>query len=130
MTMKIQFFWQKKQDHTQATISLSILPYSTQDLDIHQGDDGASQLPQAAGGRIRSGHCFELQTDDPVRRPLPSFRLLQLQWFLQRIAGMAGAADIDWPPYSDLDPYEDPYEEIPGLDLDEARSSSLASSDP
>lgn len=34
-----------------------------------------------------------METDDPEARPLPSFELLRLQWFLQRVTGMADAAE-------------------------------------
>jgi hypothetical protein len=43
--------------------------------------------------RIKSGDLFELKTDDPDARPLPSMKLLEMRWFLQRVMGMAGAAD-------------------------------------
>ncbi|KAJ5113178.1 hypothetical protein N7456_001712 [Penicillium angulare] len=42
---------------------------------------------------IRSGHIFIVTTDDPVRKPLPSFELLELQWHLTRIAVMQGAGE-------------------------------------
>lgn len=32
-------------------------------------------------------------TDNPRARPLPSFELLEMQFFLQCISGMAGAAE-------------------------------------
>jgi hypothetical protein len=56
----------------------------------------------------------ELKTDDAIERPLPSFKLLEMQWFLQRVIGMAGATG----PYEDW-LYQDPDEEIsnPGLDM-------------
>jgi hypothetical protein len=34
-----------------------------------------------------------METDDADVRPLPSFELLRLQWFLQRVTGMANAAE-------------------------------------
>jgi hypothetical protein len=43
---------------------------------------------------------------------------------------MAGAADIDWPPYSDSGSDYPDSEEIPGLTLDEAGDSSLVSIEP
>jgi hypothetical protein len=49
--------------------------------------------------RQESGQRIKIHTDDPDKKPLPSFELLELQWFLQRIQGMAGAADIDWPSF-------------------------------
>jgi hypothetical protein len=123
-TLKVQFFWQKKQG-TQATISLSALPYSTKDLDEYKGDYGMSRLLHSNRQFLKSGDYFELQTDDPVQRPLPSLKLLEMQWALQRIAGMAGAADMDWPSCSELDPDED----MPDLTLDEVGDTSLMSSD-
>ena len=74
--------------------------------------------------RIKSGDFFKLKTDDAEARPLPSFALLEMQWFLTRVVGMAGAAgpyDPDWD--ADLD------EEIPNLGLDEFRDTSFVSTD-
>jgi hypothetical protein len=41
---------------------------------------------------LRSGDTLTLITDDPVNKPLPSFKLLHMQWILQRITAMSGAA--------------------------------------
>jgi len=46
-------------------------------------EDGLAQL-------IRSGDMFTLTTDDPDKKPLPSFKLLELQWILQKITAMSG----------------------------------------
>ena len=32
-------------------------------------------------------------TDDPVNKPLPNIRLLQMQWVLQRLAAICGSAE-------------------------------------
>jgi hypothetical protein len=132
MTLEVQFFWQKKQTDTQQTMSLLTTPSSTEGLDQNIGAFGSAarlvQLPRNGINDIRSiqsGDLFKLQTDDPETKPLPSFQLLELQWFLQRIQGMAGAADINWSPYSDFS--SDDEEEIPDLLLDEVRESSLVS---
>ncbi|KAK9489245.1 hypothetical protein V1508DRAFT_458612 [Lipomyces doorenjongii] len=55
-------------------------------------------------------------TNDPTTKPLPSFQLLEMQWFLQRVAGMAGAADSE--------------EEIPELRPGDVGDSSLISIGP
>jgi hypothetical protein len=102
-TLKVQFFWQKKQKDTQATMSLLTTPFSTEDLDHNEGAvdtgelvlfDCRTKIP------LKSGDFFELKTNDSIERPLPSFKLLEMQWFLQRVVGMAGAAgpydDEDW----------------------------------
>lgn len=44
---------------------------------------------------ISSGHIFTIKTDDPEKRPLPSFELLEMQWYLTRIVTMQGAGEDD-----------------------------------
>jgi len=99
------------------------MPLSTEGLD--HSDNKTSIFRQDSGQRIKSGDYFKIQTDDPDKKPLPSFELLELQWFLRRIQGMAGAADIDWPCFSESGWESD--ENIPGLDLDAIEGSSLLS---
>jgi hypothetical protein len=41
---------------------------------------------------IQSGDIFILTTDDPDNKPLPNWELLEMQWFLQRVTAMSGAA--------------------------------------
>jgi len=143
--LKVQFFWQKKQKDTQATMSLLTTPASTKDLDHNEGafDTGTIRLFNCIDKRIQSGDIFELKTDDAIARPLPSFKLLEMQWFLTRIVGMAGAAvpyDEDWRD-SDSDSgdavlYEAGWgdevsdDEISNLGLAEARDDPFVLSDP
>ncbi|PSS21866.1 hypothetical protein M430DRAFT_17439 [Amorphotheca resinae ATCC 22711] len=112
--LKVQFFWQTKCKQTWPLMSLLTTPASTKDL--CRGDDNV-QLPKITGERkldaIETGDIFEIKTDDPQARPLPSFALLEMQWHLQRIAGMAGAADVD----EDLKEWDD--DDISNLGLDE-----------
>jgi hypothetical protein len=120
-TLKVQFFWQKKQKDTQATMSLLTTPFSTKDLDHNEGAFvGNARLTDSCGLQpryIKSGDIFELKTDDAIARPLPSFKLLEMQWFLARVVGMAGAAvpyDEDWGDSdsdSDSDDAAVPYDE-------------------
>jgi hypothetical protein len=101
-TLTIQFFWQTKQPLVTSTINLTSIPPSTSNLD--QSDHGTPLIDYRPWGdrssgycRIKSGDLFELKTDDPEARPLPSMELLEMQWFLQRVMGMAGAADeLGW----------------------------------
>ena len=44
--------------------------------------------------RIKSGQLLEMRTDNPEKRPLPSMALVEMQWHLQRIMDVAGAADM------------------------------------
>ncbi|KAJ8103630.1 hypothetical protein POJ06DRAFT_293493 [Lipomyces tetrasporus] len=83
-------------------ISVSNDNMTLKHLDQNDGAfDSARALLYYADKRITSGQFFELRTNDTTAKTLPSFQLLKMQWFLQRVAGMAGAAgDIDW---EDLD---------------------------
>ncbi|KAN0086693.1 hypothetical protein V8E54_000381 [Elaphomyces granulatus] len=47
---------------------------------------GKGDLPRD----IRSEDTFTLTTDDPVKKPLPSWKLLEMQWILQKILAMSG----------------------------------------
>jgi len=127
-TLKVQFFWQKKQTDTQAAMSLLTTPFSTEDLDQNEGafDTGIVRLFNCRDKRIQSGDFFELKTDNAIARPLPSFQLLEMQWFLQRVVGMAGAAV----PYEGHWVDEDSDDEISNLGLEEAGNDSLVFSDP
>jgi hypothetical protein len=44
---------------------------------------------------VPSGYIFQIKTDDPKKRPLPSFALLEMQWHLSRIVAMQGAGESD-----------------------------------
>ena len=83
-------------------MSLLTIPFSTEELDQNEGAYyyGNTMLFNLHTRKpIKSGEFFELQTNNSDKIPLPNFKLLGIQWFLQRIAGMAGAADsydTDW----------------------------------
>jgi hypothetical protein len=51
--------------------------------------------------RICSGETFTFTTKDPQNLPLPSLELLEMQWILQRLVGMSGAAG--WPSLDEID---------------------------
>ncbi|TGO61428.1 hypothetical protein BCON_0027g00140 [Botryotinia convoluta] len=128
-TLKVQFFWQKRQQEGQTAMSLLTTPFSTEGLaqntDVLGG--GAAKLFKENEADenvplIRSGDYFTLQTDDPESKPLPSFALLELQWFLQRVIGMAGAADVDWSSLSESG-WDTSDVELPDLEIDKEEDS-------
>jgi hypothetical protein len=43
--------------------------------------------------KIKSGDVLVFHTEDPVNLPLPSIDLLNMQWLLNRLLAMSGAAD-------------------------------------
>ena len=99
-TLTVQFFWQVRQSLSLQKMNLTTIPLSTRDLDGYQNNC----LIDSRANVIVSGRIFEITTDDPEERPLPSIELLEMQWFLQRVMGMAGAGqkeDEDY--FSDTD---------------------------
>lgn len=98
--MQIEFYWQKKPSHGKEEIDLLKAPPMSEGL--YDYDEGEG-LPVATGkckangqpeyGALVSGQVVTLTTDDVAKRPLPSWSLLELQWHLQRVAGMSGAAE-------------------------------------
>jgi hypothetical protein len=45
--------------------------------------------------KIRSGNVITLTTDDLENLPLPSVKLLKMQWFLSRVLALRGAAEFE-----------------------------------
>jgi hypothetical protein len=95
--LTVQFFWQVPGNYDLGSrIDLLREPTSSEGLDLvangcwltRLDDDGSSP-------RIRSGETFTFSTKDPKTLPLPSLELLEMQWVLQRLVGMCGAAE--WP---------------------------------
>ncbi|KIX05490.1 uncharacterized protein Z518_06362 [Rhinocladiella mackenziei CBS 650.93] len=95
-TLTVQLFWQVPTKYEiDSWIDLLTEPKSSKDLHFVEGyflpriDDGSTHHD------IRSGEVFTFTTKDPENLPLPSVELLEMQWFLQRLVGMSGAAG--WP---------------------------------
>jgi hypothetical protein len=42
---------------------------------------------------LRSGDEIWLETDDPLLKPLPDWRILYMQWAFQRVAALSGVAE-------------------------------------
>ncbi|EPE24892.1 hypothetical protein GLAREA_11473 [Glarea lozoyensis ATCC 20868] len=132
-TLKVQFFWQERQKGPLPRMSLTTTPISTEGLQQTTGAHGGhTWLFDKNGKKIQSGDCFTLQTDNPIQKPLPNFELLELQWFLHRIRGMAGAAEVEWDHWLDTDSNSDnAIEEVPGLGFDnDVEDFSLLSDEP
>jgi HNH endonuclease len=126
-TLTVQFFWQKKLAGTPAMVPLSTRPESTEGLDEIEDkyNYGTIWFATDRGGQTvkdKSGDFFDFETDDPVVKPLPSIKLLEMQWLLQRVAGMAGAAGPD-----ELDCGEDSDDNVSNLGLDEVGDISYIS---
>jgi hypothetical protein len=78
----LQFFWQPQYDHTR-TSKVELLM---------SGGQWLTYIVDRVPRLIRSGGTFTLTTDDPDNKPLPSWKLLGMQWILQIITAMSGDA--------------------------------------
>lgn len=65
---------------------------------------------------MTSGTRISICTDDPQKRPLPSFALLQMQWNLQRVAALSGMAEWRYEKHGDSD--DDDPKGFPFLNVD------------
>jgi hypothetical protein len=118
-TMKLRFFIQKRSKADFSSITTE--PESSRSRKKHSGgfklhvprkikvggelsteDDDADEWEN-----LKSGDFIEWTTNDPEKLPLPSFKLLEMQWFLNRVIGMAGAGEQD-----DDDFYDDDLEDL------------------
>ncbi|KAK2739443.1 hypothetical protein FQN57_006572 [Myotisia sp. PD_48] len=68
--------------------------------------------------RIYSGDEIILKTDDPLRFPLPSLALLEMRWYLQRIAALRGGGEQPGKAYNDESDEENCDELVEGPSLD------------
>jgi hypothetical protein len=99
--LTVQFFWQVPGNYDLGSqIDLLTEPTSSKGLEV-VGDGYFLHRLESDGStpRIRSGQTFTFTTKDPKNLPLPSLELLEMQWNLQRLVGMCGAAgwpSLDW----------------------------------
>lgn len=92
-TLTVQFFWQVKQPSITSDIdllNLNNMPQSTKDTCNFSN----SSLYRSFEPAITTGQLFEIRTDDPDKKPLPSMALLEMQWFLNRVMGIAGVGTL------------------------------------
>ncbi|KAG2414261.1 hypothetical protein HFD88_003452 [Aspergillus terreus] len=59
---------------------------------VDEGTDSLKFWENVDDEKICSGGEFDILTSDPDRHPLPSWGLLEMQWFLQRIVAFSGLA--------------------------------------
>ncbi|KAK6810893.1 hypothetical protein RU639_013342 [Aspergillus parasiticus] len=114
-TLKVEFHWQRGLSNPVAKVDLLKKPESSRGVceyfDRRFGHRRYS-IPLPTGTYkdngepeyrpITSGDVFTITTSNPTTMPLPSWALLEMQWHLQRVAGMSGAAEVEnIPDYDD-----------------------------
>jgi hypothetical protein len=100
-TLKVQFFWQSDIRVSQGnllpeeTASLLTRPQPTRGFDGYRGQDSCHYNRQAQA-LLKTRDIFTITTNDPATHPLPSFELLEMQWFLNRLRGIACNGSVLW----------------------------------
>jgi len=88
--LDVQFFWLVKGNHTPV---VSILQHPSLSVDLRRGPNRTVLVNADTLRVICSGDEISLETSNAEQYPLPDVRLLEMQWFLHRVAAMSGAAE-------------------------------------
>lgn len=90
--LELEFHWLARQERvSSARVDLLEKPLSSRDR-TDSGDGYQFCRHDAKPTLLVSGTRFILTTDNAANKPLPDSGLLELQWHLQRILAMSGAA--------------------------------------
>ncbi|PKY00388.1 hypothetical protein P168DRAFT_244274, partial [Aspergillus campestris IBT 28561] len=90
-TLRVRFFWLPK-FVCSPQVSLEERPLFSNDL---KGGQGNTKLFDCdSEKKIVSGDVITITTPDPKKYPLPSIELLGMQWALNRVLAISGAADV------------------------------------
>jgi hypothetical protein len=87
--LDVQLFWLSSNPSASEVSLLQIPPLSASD----QGPNSTKLWNVDSEKKLCSGDIVSFETDDPVTRPLPDIRLLEMQWFLHRVTAMSGGAE-------------------------------------
>lgn len=92
-TMKVQFCWLPiSQDRSSQPVT------TRPNLHTASPDSPGNNIKvmnSTDEGKIQTGRGIVFTTDDPDSRPLPSWDILTMQWNLQRLVALSGAAEYD-----------------------------------
>lgn len=92
--LELEFYWLPRQVRgPSAKVDLIEMPVSSRGRKCSgPGEKFVRWEEDKDPVQLSSGFRFTMTTDDPVNKPLPDPGLLELQWHLQRILAMSGAA--------------------------------------
>jgi len=90
--LKVKFFWLQ---HSKS-LSMNVSIFGAPSLEGNdQGPNKAKLYNHETDNKICSGEELCLKTHDSDNCPLPSWELLEMQWILNRLVAMRGAAEAD-----------------------------------
>lgn len=90
--LEVEFHWLPREKHRfKDAVDINKQPLPYQNLESVEGlrfcAVGSNEL-------VKSGHRFKLTTDDPAKRPLPDFDLLDMAWHLSQVVAMSSAIEL------------------------------------
>ncbi|EGE03145.1 hypothetical protein TEQG_02181 [Trichophyton equinum CBS 127.97] len=91
-SLKLGFYWLDKRQTGKSSEMVDLMDIPTLAHDFQPKDIAICSSRDEH--IIRSGEVIELITEDPEKRPLPDWDLLEMQWVLQRLTALKGAADV------------------------------------
>ncbi|KAL4790990.1 hypothetical protein BDV19DRAFT_371441 [Aspergillus venezuelensis] len=102
--MSVVFYWLEQALYSQ-DCNLQDAPTMPKDNDRVRNESFVlvDSLERLDGRRIVSGDVMTFRTENPETHPLPSYQLLEMQWFLTRDAALSGVAELVDPDYIDSD---------------------------
>ncbi|PYH36864.1 uncharacterized protein BO87DRAFT_405094 [Aspergillus neoniger CBS 115656] len=105
--LKVKFFWMPINKFSDAMSSRDVpspFPDGCVSSIMVEGQLNAKLFNIQTEKALRSGDILTFKTDDPVDHPLPSFKLLSMQWALHRVLALSGAADVTDEEFDPRDP--------------------------
>jgi hypothetical protein len=91
--MTVQFFWLPKYQHQKDDrIDILTPPESSKGLTGTADTYVICDLGGENYKKIESGQSFRIVTENPQTHPLPDYNILDMQWHLQKLVSMSGAA--------------------------------------
>ncbi|OJD18415.1 hypothetical protein AJ78_01534 [Emergomyces pasteurianus Ep9510] len=101
-SIKLKFFWLAQRDtFSNIMTDITAIPPFPDNVQLK----GIQVCNVQDGHLIKSGEIIELKTADPANKPLPDWDLLELQWVMQRLTALRGAADIPDSVHSESEKY-------------------------
>ncbi|KAJ0415696.1 hypothetical protein BJY00DRAFT_293127 [Aspergillus carlsbadensis] len=89
-TLTVEFYWLHEYPYEYRLLATP--PFSPASVDCTRR--GTRLLDCRAKRILESGDLLTFKTEDPDTLPLPSIEILQLQWILNRLVSLSGAADV------------------------------------
>lgn len=118
--LKLKFYWLPQQPK-RPLVDILEIPTIPSDLEGLENDFVAWNVKTKE--RIFSGEEILMETSDPEGHPLPDWHLLEMQWVLQRLSALSGAADVSNLTYDD-DDEDELYRDHLSLDDDDQEDKS------